>query len=67
MKWVDISRWVYGVIATIVVIMHLWKYKKISTDNPNSSIWKELTFIELLIILIAILSTVPKISIVLCF
>lgn len=67
MKWVEITKWIAVVIMAVLLAIRIWDLKKISPENPNSSIEKRLIFIELWIFIIFLNNTIGKFFIALCF
>lgn len=67
MKWVDISRWANIFVLVALMAIRIWEFKKINSDDPNSSIEKRLIFIELWIFVILLTNAIGKITIAFCF
>lgn len=67
LKWSDITLWVSLVLSAVIIVIRMWEFKKISPQNPNSSIERRLIFIELWIFAILLTNAIGKLSIVLCF
>ena len=67
LKWVDITRWANMFVLALLRIIRIWELKKISPDDPNSSIEKRLIFIELWIFITLLTNAVGKLSVAFCF